>query len=314
MESWDLIIIGAGPAGLTAGIYGARSGLKTLVLEEKIPGGAAADTPLVENYPGFSEGISGRDLVDKMAEHCRKTGAEIRQLERFTELNVKDERRIVKTDRAKYSASAVIVASGCHYMELGVPGEKEFRGRGVSYCTLCDGPLFRGKKVIVIGGGNAAAVSAIHLANLTSDVKLAHRRRQLRAEEALVKDLHAQKVSVLWNTELKEIRGDVKVKSVVLLNNKTNETIKTDVDGVFIQVGEVPNSRIAEEAGVEVDKGGYIIVDSRQRTNISGVYAAGDVTTSPVKQIGTAVGQAIIAATEAFGYTKQPYYYKGSNS
>jgi len=281
MESWDLIIIGAGPAGLTAGIYGARSGLKTLVLEEKIPGGAAADTPLVENYPGFSEGISGRDLVDKMAEHCRKTGAEIRQLERFTELNVKDERRIVKTDRAKYSASAVIVASGCHYMELGVPGEKEFRGRGVSYCTLCDGPLFRGKKVIVIGGGNAAAVSAIHLANLTSDVKLAHRRRQLRAEEALVKDLHAQKVSV---------------------------------DGVFIQVGEVPNSRIAEEAGVEVDKGGYIIVDSRQRTNISGVYAAGDVTTSPVKQIGTAVGQAIIAATEAFGYTKQPYYYKGSNS
>lgn len=314
MESWDLIIIGAGPAGLTAGIYGARSGLKTLVLEEKTPGGAAADTPLVENYPGFSEGISGRDLVDKMAEHCRKAGAEIRQLERFTELNVKDEKRIVKTDRARYSASAVIIASGCHYMELGVPGEKEFRGRGVSYCTLCDGPFFKGKKVIVIGGGNAAVVSAIHLANLTSDVKLAHRRSQLRAEEALVKDLQAQKVNVLWNTELKEINGDVKVKSVVLLNNKTNETKKTDVDGVFIQVGEVPNSQIAKEAGVEVDKWGYIIVDSRQRTNISGVYAVGDVTTSPVKQIGTAVGQAIIAATEAFGYTKQPYYYKGSNS
>jgi len=312
-ESWDLIIIGAGPAGLTAGIYGARSGLKTLVLEEKTPGGAAADTPLVENYPGFSEGISGRDLVDKMAEHCRKVGAEIRQLERFTELNVKDEKRIVKTDRATYSASAVIIASGCHYMELGVPGEKEFRGRGVSYCTLCDGPFFKGKKVIVIGGGNAAVVSAIYLANLTSDVKLAHRRSQLRAEEALVKDLHAQKVNVLWNTELKEIKGDVKVKSVVLFNNKTGETRETDVDGVFVQVGEVPNSRIAKEASVKVDKCGYIIVDSRQRTNISGVYAAGDVTTNPVKQIGTAVGQAIIAANEAFGYTKQPYYYKGSS-
>ena len=310
MESWDLIIIGAGPAGLTAGIYGARSGLKTLVLEEKTPGGAAAETPLVENYPGFSGGISGRDLVDKMAEHCRKAGAEIRQLERFIELNVKDERRIVKTDRATYSASAVIIASGCHYRELGVPGEKEFRGRGVSYCTLCDGPFFKRKKVIVIGGGNAAIASAIYLANLASDVKLAHRRSQLRAEEALVKDLHVQKVNVLWNTELKEIRGDVKVKSVVLFNNKTSETRITDVDGVFIQVGEVPNSQIAEEAGVEVDKGGYIIVDSCQRTNISGVYAAGDVTTSPVKQIGTAVGQAIIAATEAFGYTKQPYYYK----
>jgi len=310
MESWDLIIIGAGPAGLTAGIYGARSGLKTLVLEEKTPGGAAAETPLVENYPGFSGGISGRDLVDKMAEHCRKAGAEIRQLERFIELNVKDERRIVKTDRATYSPSAVIIASGCHYRELGVPGEKEFRGRGVSYCTLCDGPFFKRKKVIVIGGGNAAIASAIYLANLASDVKLAHRRSQLRAEEALVKDLHVQKVNVLWNTELKEIRGDVKVKSVVLFNNKTSETRITDVDGVFIQVGEVPNSQIAEEAGVEVDKGGYIIVDSCQRTNISGVYAAGDVTTSPVKQIGTAVGQAIIAATEAFGYTKQPYYYK----
>ncbi|TEU06928.1 FAD-binding protein, partial [Candidatus Bathyarchaeota archaeon] len=221
MESWDLIIIGAGPAGLTAGIYGARSGLKTLVLEEKTPGGAAAETPLVENYPGFSGGISGRDLVDKMAEHCRKAGAEIKQLERSIELNVKDERRIVKTDRATYSASAVIIASGCHYRELGVPGEKELRGRGVSYCTLCDGPFFKGKKVIVIGGGNAAIVSAIYLANLASDVKLAHRRSQLRAEEALVKDLHAQKVNVLWNTELKEIRGDVKVKSVVLFNSKT---------------------------------------------------------------------------------------------
>lgn len=311
MESWDLIIIGAGPAGLTAGIYGARSGLETLVLEEKTLGGAAADTPLVENYPGFFEGISGRDLADKMGEHCRRVGAEIRQLESLIELDVKGERRIVKTDRATYSASAVIIASGCHYKELRVPGEKEFRGRGISYCTLCDGPLFKEKKVIVIGGGNAAVVSAIYLANLTPDVKLAHRRRQLRAEEALVKDLHTKKVNILLNTELKEIRGDVKVNKVVLFNNKTGETRQMNVDGVFIQVGEVPNSQIAKEAGIEVDKDGYVIVDSHQRTNIRGVYAAGDVTTSPVKQIGTAVGQAIVAATEAFGYIKRPYYYKG---
>ena len=306
-----MIIIGAGPAGLTAGIYGARSGLKTLVLEEKTLGGAAADTPLVENYPGFFEGIGGRDLVDKMGEHCRKAGAEIRQLESFIGLDVKGERRIVKTDRATYSASAVIVASGCHYRKLGVPGEKEFRGRGVSYCTLCDGPLFKEKKVIVIGGGNAAVVSAIYLANLTSDVKLAHRRSQLRAEKALVKDLHTKKVNILLNTELKEITGDVKVNNVVVFNNKTGETRQMNVDGVFIQVGEVPNSQIAKEAGVEVDKDGYVIVDSRQGTNIRGVYAAGDVTASPVKQIGTAVGQAIVAATEAFGYIKRPYYYKG---
>jgi thioredoxin reductase (NADPH) len=310
MEHWDLIIIGAGPAGLTAGIYGARSGLKTLVLEEGTPGGEAADTPLVENYPGFPEGISGRELSDKMAEQCRKVGAEIRQLERVTELQLGDKKKIVKTDRATYTASAVIIASGCHYRTLGVLGESEFRGRGVSYCAVCDGAFFKGRKVLVVGGGNSAAVSAIYLSNLASDVKLAHRRSQLRAEEALQEDLRAQGVKILWNTELKEITGDMKVKGVVVFDNETGETMTIDVDGVFIQVGEVPNSQFAKEAGVVVDNGGYIIVDVRQRTNIGGVYAAGDVTSCPIKQIGTAVGQAIIAASEAFGCVKQPYYYK----
>jgi len=310
-KHWDLIVVGAGPAGLTAGLYGARSGLKTLVLEEKTPGGAAAETPLVENYPGFYEGISGRDLVEKMTKHCRKVGAEVNELERVVELGLKGEKKVVKTDRAAYTASAVIIASGCHYRSLGVSGEEEFRGRGVSYCAVCDGAFFKGGRVLVVGGGNSAVVSAIFLANLASDVKLAHRKAQLRAEEALVKDLQAQKVEILWNTELKEIKGDVKVRSVVLIDNKTSETKEINVDGVFVQVGEVPNSQIAKEAGVEVDRGGYIVVDARQRTNIKGVYAAGDVTTGPVKQIGTAVGQAIIAATEAFGYIKRPYYYKG---
>ena len=306
-----MIVVGAGPAGLTAGLYGARSGLKTLVIEEKTPGGAAAETPLIENYPGFYEGISGRELVEKMAEHCRKVGAKVNELERVVELDLKSEKKVVKTDRAAYTASAVIIASGCHYRSLGVPGEEKFRGRGVSYCAVCDGAFFKGGKVLVVGGGNSAVVSAIFLANLASDVKLAHRKSQLRAEEALVKDLQAQKVDVLWNTELKEIKGDVKVRSAVLTNNKTGETKEINVDGVFVQVGEVPNSQVAKEAGVEVDKGGYIVADARQRTSINGVYAAGDVTTGPVKQIGTAVGQAIVAATEAFGYIKRPYYYKG---
>jgi len=310
-EHWDLIVVGAGPAGLTAGLYGARSGLKTLVLEEKTPGGAAAETPLVENYPGFYEGVSGRDLVEKMTEHCRRVGAKVNELERVVELNLKGEKKVVKTDRASYTASALIIASGSHYRSLGVPGEEEFRGRGVSYCAVCDGAFFKGERVLVVGGGNSAVVSAIYLANLASNVKLSHRRDQLRAEEALVKDLQAQKVEVLWNTELKEIKGDVKVRSVVLINNKTGETSEISVDGVFVQVGEVPNSHFAKEAGVEVDRDGYIVVDGHQRTNINGVYAAGDVTTGPVKQIGTAVGQAIVAATEAFGYIKRPYYYKG---
>jgi len=308
-EHWDLIIIGAGPAGLTAGLYGARSGLKTLVLDEKMPGGAAADTPLVENYPGF-EAISGRDLADKMAEQCKKVGAKIHELEKVVELDLKGEKKIVKTTRAVYTASAVIIASGSHYIPLGVPGETEFRGRGVSYCTLCDGAFFKGRNVLVVGGGNSAVVSARYLANIASNVKLAHRKDQLRAEEALVKDLIAQGVELMWNTELKEVKGDTKVKRVVLVNNKTGETKEISVDGVFVQVGEAPNSQIAKEAGIEVDEAGYIVVDNRQRTKLSGVYAAGDVTNGPVKQIGTAVGQAIIAASEAFGYIKRPYYHK----
>ncbi|NIP66732.1 thioredoxin-disulfide reductase [Candidatus Bathyarchaeota archaeon] len=310
MENWDLIIIGGGPAGLTAGIYGARSGLRTLLLEAEIPGGAAADTPLVENYPGFPEGISGQDLTERMAEQCRRTGAEIKDLEKVTALDSGDERYIVKTNKARYITSAVIVTSGCHYRTLGVPGESELRGRGVSYCALCDGAFFKGRKVLVIGGGNSAAVSAIYLSNLASDVKLVHRRNQLRADEALQEDLNAKGVEILWNRELKEIRGEEKVEKAVLLNNKTGKNQEIDVDGIFVQVGESPNSQFAEESGIDVDERGYIIVDDRQRTNVEGVYAAGDVTNCPVKQIGTAVGQAIIAANEAFGYVKQPYYYR----
>jgi len=245
-----------------------------------------------------------------MAEHCKKAGAEINELEKVAELDLKGEKKIVKTNRTVYTASAVIIGSGRHYRTLGVPGETEFRGRGVSYCTLCDGAFFKGRNVLVVGGGNSAVVSARYLANIASHVILAHRRDQLRADEVLVKDLIAQGVEIMWNTELKEVEGDNKVKGVVLVNNKTGETMETDLEGVFIQVGEAPNSQIAKEAGIEVDKAGYIIVDSRQRTNIDGVYAAGDVTIGPVKQIGTAVGEAIIAASEAFGYIKRPYYYK----
>lgn len=308
-EHWDLVIVGAGPAGLTAGLYGARSGLKTLVLEEKTPGGQVAETPLVENYPGFRS-IGGRDLIDKMTEQCKEVGAKVNELEGVVELDLKGEKKTVKTNKATYTASALIIASGGHHRMLGAAGENEFRGRGVSYCAVCDGAFFKGRKVLIVGGGYSAVVSAIYLANLASDVKLSHRRSQLRAEGVSVKDLQTQKVEILWNTELKEIKGDVKVRSVILTNNKTGETKELNVDGVFIQVGEVPNSQFAKEAGVEVDERNYIVIDARQRTNIRGVYAAGDVTNGPVKQIGTAVGQAIVAATEAFGYIKRPYYYK----
>jgi len=310
MKSWELIIIGAGAAGLAAGIYGARSGLKTLILEEKMAGGATADAPLIENYPGF-QSISGRELAQKMVSHCRNLGVEIHELEKVVSLELKGEKKIAETDKATYETKTVVIASGARYRELGVAGEKEFYGRGVSYCGVCDGPLFKGKRVLVVGGGNSAVITALYMAELASEVKLPHRRDVLRAEEALVKGLKEKgNVEILWNTELKEIKGENVVNRVVLFNNKSGETMELAVDGVFVQVGEAPNSRLAKEAGVSVDEEGYVIVDVRQRTNLSGVYAAGDVTNHPVKQVGTAVGQGITAVLEAYGYIRRPYYYK----
>ena len=314
MESWDVIIIGAGPAGLTAGIYAARSGLKTLILEEKSPGGMAATSPWIENYPGFPEGITGTDLTEKMLVQCRRFGAEIRDFEGAVELHLDKDSRTVRTDSSEYETKAVIIASGSKHKVLGVPGEERLRGRGVSYCAICDGYFFKGKKILVAGGGNCAAISALFLHNLASEVYLAHRRDQLRAEEAYVKELKRKEVKLLWNTEVKEIRGDKMVESVILYDNKKEEIEELSVDGVFIFVGEAPNSEFAVKAGVSMDGKGYVLADSSQQTNIPGVYAAGDVTSCPVKQIGTAVGQAIIAATEAFGYVKRPYYYRPSKA
>jgi len=245
-----------------------------------------------------------------MVVHCRSVGVEIRELEKVVSLDLKSKKKIVKTDKTTYEAKAVIFASGTSYHELDVPGEKEFRGRGVSYCGVCDGPLFKNKRVLVVGGGNSAIITALYLAELASEVKLSHRRDMLRAEEALVKALkNKRNVEILWNTEVKKIEGANVVEKALLFNNKTRETKELEVDGIFIQVGEAPNSQLAEKAGVNVDEKGYIIVDTRQRTDIAGVYAAGDVTNHPVKQVGTAVGQGITAALEAYGYIRQPYYY-----
>ena len=309
MEEWELIIIGAGPAGLTAGIYAGRRELKTLILEEKIPGGAAADSPLIENYPGFRS-ISGRELVNKMLEHCKSFGAEIHELEAVRELHLTRQEKMVRTVKNEYRAKAVIIATGSHHRELGVPGEKEFRGRGVSYCATCDGPFFKDKRVAVVGGGNTAAVSALFLADIASEVNLIHRRDRLRAEETIFRELQRKGIKFYWNSIVKEIKGENLVKSIIIHNQKNGELRELEIDGVFINVGEEPNSQIAKSAGIEVDQRGYIIVDNRQRTNIPGVYAAGDVTNCPVKQIGTAVGQGIIAAEEAYGYIRRPYYYK----
>jgi thioredoxin reductase (NADPH) len=308
MESWELIIVGAGAAGLAAGIYSARSGLRTLIIDEKLAGGTTADAPLVENYPGFSQ-IGGGELAEKMVLHCRKVGVTIHEVEPVTGLDFEGEQKIVATSRATYEAKAVIIATGSHYREIGVKGEKEFRGKGVSYCGVCDGPFFKGKRVLVIGGGNSAATTTLYLSGIAAEVAVTHRRDAFRAEEALVKDISSKKnVQVFWNTEVKEIAGEKIVNKVILYHNKKGETKEIAVDAVFVQVGEDPNSHLARDAGIQVDDAGYIITDSFQRTSIAGVYAAGDVTNHPVKQVGTAVGQGITAALDAYGYIRRPYY------
>ena len=308
MEQWDLIIIGAGAAGLAAGIYAARSGLKTLIIDEKMAGGTAADAPIMENYPGFLQ-ISGAELSEKMVLHCRKTGATIRELETVIALDLKGEKKTVKTARSTYEAAAIIIASGAHYREIGVKGEKEFRGKGVSYCGVCDGPFFKNKRVLVVGGGNAALATALYLSGIAAEVTVAHRRDAFRADEALVKDAASRKnIKALLSTEIREITGEKVVNKVVLFDSKAGETKELAVGGVFVQVGEAPNSQIAREAGVEVDEHGCIKIDMFQRTNIAGVYAAGDVTNHPVKQVGTAVGQGITAALEAYSCIRRPYY------
>jgi len=310
VETYDLVVIGAGAAGLSAGIYGVRSGLKTVVLEEKLAGGTVADAPWVENYPGF-ENINGTELAQKIVAHAKSAGVKISEFERVTKMKLKDERKIVETDKGSYEAKTVIIASGSEYRRLGVPGEKELRGRGVSYCGLCDGPFFKNKRVLVVGGGNSALMTALYLAHIGCDVKLAHRRDAFRAEDALVQSLAATKsIDVLWNTEVKEIVGEKMVRAVRVVNNKTGETKELPLEGVFIQVGEVPNSAQAKEAGVSLDERNYVVIDGLQHTNVEGVFAAGDVTNHPVKQIGTAVGQGITAAIEAYVYVRRPYHRK----
>jgi len=310
MENWDVIIVGAGSAGLSAGIYAVRSGLKTLILDEKFAGGTISDASKVVNYPGFVE-ISGSELAEKMTSHAKTVGATIHDIEPVNELDLAGELKVVKTASASYQAIAVIYSTGSHYKELGVKGESEFKGKGVSYCGVCDGPFFKGKKVLVVGGGNTACITTLYLSGLASQVYVVHRREAFRAEESLVSDISSKSnVSILWNTEIQEIKGDKQVRTVTLIDNVTKQTKDLDVDAVFVQIGEAPNSQIASASGIEVDQHGYVKVNTRQETNLPGVFAAGDVTDQPIKQVGTAVGQGITAALEAYSFIRRPYYRK----
>ena len=302
----DLLIIGAGPAGLTAAIYAERSGIKSIVIEKANLGGQVAITPVVENYPGFTR-IGGKTLMDMMAQQAIQY-TDIHEGEEVLEIRRADDTFEMKTNRTKYTAKAVLLTTGAESKKLDVPGEKEFQGKGVSYCAACDGYFFKdAKKVIVAGGGNTAATEALYLKNIGVDVTLVHRKDKLRAEAFLQQSLTDNKIPILWNSVIKEIRGDKFVTGVVIENTKDNSEKTIPIDGVFIAIGYVPNNELAKKLGAETDEEGYIKVDKQQRTNVKGVYAAGDIT-GGIKQIVTAVSQGAVAATTIFEDISNPYW------
>ena len=301
----QLMIIGGGPAGLTAGIYAARSGLRSVVVEKGVLGGQVALTPVVENYPGMKE-VGGKTLVDIMVTHALEY-VQIFPGEEVVDITPGDP-HIIQTSRRKFKAQAVLLATGASHRNLGVPGEDRFSGRGVSYCATCDGPLFRGKKVFLVGGGNSAATEALYLHNTGVAVTLVHRRDRLKAQDVLVKQLIDNGVPILFNTEVKEIRGENRVTEVVLYNNATGQSAPQPADGVFLAIGYDPAVDLATKVGLELTDEGYIKHDNF-RTSIPGIYVAGDVA-GGFKQIVTAAGYGSEAALAIFEDLINPYWKK----
>jgi thioredoxin reductase (NADPH) len=295
----DLIIIGAGAAGLSAAQYGARANLSTLVLEELASGGQALIIDNLENYPGFPEPVPGSELVRRFEEHAVRFGAEIRYTG-VQAVNRRDGLFVVRTDDGELSARAVILATGAKHRTADVPGEKEFAGRGVSYCATCDGPFFKSKRMLVLGGGDAACDEAAFLANLTDSVLLVHRRDRFRAQKALAeRTLRNPHIQVRFNHELKEIRGSGKVAEVTLRDNRDGHTYTEPVEAVFVFVGSIPQTAMVQGLGVQVDEGGYVITDQRMEASVKGLFAAGDVRSSPFRQLVVAAGDGAIAAHAA---------------
>lgn len=301
MASYDLIIIGAGPAGLTAALYAARAGLKALVIEKAAAGGQIATTAIMENWPG-TESISGPALIEGMANHAKKFGAEIMEFTEVTGLELEGKIKKVQTMGGAFESSAVILATGSREKKLGVKGETELKGKGVSYCATCDAPFFREKDIIVIGGGNSALEEAVHLAKFAKSVTVVHRRSHFRADKAVEDKLKANpKVKIVLDAVVEEILGAKNVEGVKIRGTKTGQESEIKCDGVFIYVGMIPNTEFL--AGkVALDKYGCIIVDDSKKTNVEGVYAAGDATHSIVKQVVTAAGDGAIAAVSAEKY------------
>lgn len=301
---YDVLVIGAGPAGMTAAIYAARAGYKTAMAEVGVPGGQAATTEMIENYPGFPQGVAGPDLMYKFFEQTQTFGVET--LYGYVE-SIEDmgEVKKVKIGESIYEAKTVIIASGAKPKTLGVSNEDRLRGRGVSYCATCDGFFFKDKEVMVVGGGDTAVEEAMYLTKMCSKVTLIHRRDQLRANRTAQNRAFAnEKLEIIYNTTLEEIIGEDKVTAVRLKNKINGEETVMPIAGIFIFAGYQPNNDFFP-ANLEVDKQGYVLTDERMATNIPGIFAVGDVRQKPMRQVTTAVGDGGIVITAVEEYLAQ---------
>jgi len=302
MNTYDVIIIGGGAGGMTAGIYTSREMLSTLLIEKKMVGGLAAETELIENYPGFPEGITGMDLMNKMKDQAQKFGVEIIELEEVESIKPTIENEIiVQTVKDEYRAYSVIVASGTVPKSLNVPGEKEFRGKGISYCATCDGPLYRDKEVAVIGCGNSGLQEGESLLKHARGVTFVEFLPYMTASKILQQRVKKNKKTTFFlNHTLVRIDGDKFVESIALKNRDDGQKKKLEVSGVFLYVGFLPATDFLEETEVELDKKGYIKTDDKMETSVPGIYAVGDIRSKIVRQIDVACGEATIAAIAAF--------------
>jgi len=301
---FDVLIVGGGPAGLTAGLYAARAGLRTAILEKLGAGGQAAITDFVENYPGFPDGVSGWELADRMKRQAEKFGAELITAE-VTGIKKLDALVLVNTAEGDFNATAVILAMGASPRKLGAPGEDDFRGKGVSYCATCDGPLFKGKDVVVVGGGNSAAQESLFLARYCKSVTIVHRRDRMRALPTMQKRLETTaNVRFMWNSVVEEIVGADRLNGVKVAPSGGGETKDVSCDGVFIFVGYTPNTHFVRST-VDVDEHGYIVTDEHMRTSVPGIFACGDARRKTNMQLVIACGEAATASLTAQHYVDE---------
>ena len=297
----DVMIIGGGPAGMTAGLYASRMGLKAAIFEKLFVGGQASTTNIIENYPGYARGIGGPELMMEFQQQAEQAGCEVRY-DDVLQLELDSDIKTAKTASGDIQARTVILCMGAQARKLGVPGEDRLRGRGVSYCATCDGAFYRSKRVAVVGGGNTAAEDALYLSQLCERVYLIHRRDSLRADAALAERLKEKSnIEIIWDSVVTQLNGADTLETVALHNVKTGSDTLVAVSGVFVAVGQVPGSELVR-GKVDLDPAGYIIAGEDTQTSLPGVYAAGDIRTKPLRQVVTAAADGAVAAAAAGKY------------